>query len=139
MYIAGSVFQPSAIVCILLIFYAFLLTEPASSPQNVMAVAMSSTEIMVTWEDVPMIDRNGIIINYEIQIEPLDFLADIFIDPLNTTNLSILVADLEEHVFYDIRVRAYTSVGPGPYSDPVTVRTFEDGNVHICFSLCFWI
>ena len=90
---------------------------------------MSSTEIMVTWEAVPMIDRNGIIINYEIQIEPLDFPADIFIDPLNTTNLSILVADLEEHVLYNISVRAYTNVGPGPYSDPVTKSTFEDGNI----------
>ena len=90
---------------------------------------MSSTQIMVTWEDVPEIDRNGIIINYEIQTEPLDFPEDIFIDTLNTTNFSISVTNLVEHVFYNISVRAYTSVGPGPYSDTVMERTFDDGIV----------
>ena len=88
---------------------------------------------MVTWEDVPMIDQNGNIINYEVQIDPLDFPADIMTNLLNTTNLSIHVTGLEEYVNYNISVRAYTSVGPGPYSDPVTERTLEDGNVFIIF------
>ena len=108
-------------------------------PPNVQATAISSTEIMVTWDEIPGLDQNGIIAEYEVQIEPLDFQADLLVDLLNTTNLSIAVTGLEEYVFYNISVRAYTSVGPGPYSDPVTERTFEDGNVHICFSLCFWI
>ena len=89
---------------------------------------MSSTEIMVTWDEIPGLDQNGIIIDYEVQIEQLDFPADIFVDLLNTTSLSILVIGLEEYVNYNISVRAYTSVGPGPYSDPVTERTLEDGN-----------
>ena len=94
-----------------------------------MASTLSSTEITVTWEEVPLIDQNGNIINYEIQIEPLDFPADIFIDRLNTTDLAIAITGLEEYVNYSISVRAYTSVGPGPYSDPVTERTLEDGNI----------
>ena len=83
---------------------------------------------MVTWDEIPGLDQNGIITDYEVQIEPLDFPADIFVDLLNTTSLSIVVTGLEEYVFYNISVRAYTSVGPGPYSDPVTERTLEDGN-----------
>ena len=82
----------------------------------------------MTWDEIPGLDQNGIIINYEVQIDPLDFPADIFVQLLNTTNLEIQVTSLEEYVFYNISVRAYTSVGPGPYSDPVTERTFEDGN-----------
>ena len=101
---------------------------PATPPQNVQATAISSTEIMVTWDEVPGLDQNGIIINYEVQIEPLDFPADIMTNLLNTTNVSILVTGLEEYVNYNISVRAYTSVGPGPYSDPVTERTLEDGS-----------
>ena len=101
---------------------------PATPPQNVQATAISSTEIMVTWDEIPGLDQNGIITDYEVQIEPLDFPADIFVDLLNTTTLSIVVTGLEEYVFYNISVRAYTSVGPGPYSDPVTERTLEDGN-----------
>ena len=93
---------------------------------------MSSTEIVVTWDEIPGLDQNGVIIDYEVQIEQLDFPADIFVDPLNTTSLSINVTDLEEYVNYNISVRAYTSVGPGPYSDPVTERTLEDGrSLHI--------
>ena len=92
-------------------------------------LALSSTEIMVTWEEVAMIDQNGIITDYEVEFEPFDFPADIFTDTITTMNLSIVIADLEEFVNYNISVRAYTSVGPGPYSDPVTVRTFEDGNI----------
>ena len=108
-------------------------------PPNVQATAISSTEIMVTWDEIPGLDQNGNITDYEVQIEPLDFPANISVDLLNTTGLQENATNLEEFVNYNISVRAYTSVGPGPYSDPVTVRTFEDGNVHICFSLCFWI
>ena len=83
----------------------------------------------MTWEVLRGLDENGIITNYEVEFEPLDFPADIFIDTINTTNLSIVITDLEEFVNYNISVRAYTRVGPGPYSDPVTARTFEDGNI----------
>ena len=98
---------------------------PAEPPQNVQATAISSTEISVTWDEIPGLDQNGVIIDYEVQIEALDFPADIL---LNTTDLLLVVTGLEEYVNYSISVRAYTSVGPGPYSDPVTERTLEDGN-----------
>ena len=83
----------------------------------------------MTWDEIPGLDRNGIITDYEVQIEPLDFLAELRVNLLTTTNLSILVTDLEEYISYSIEVRAYTSVEPGPYSNPVTERTLEDGNV----------
>ena len=85
------------------------------------------------WSEVPDLDQNGIIINYEVQLEPLDFPADIVVDSFNTTDLLERTTGLQEAVNYNIRVRAYTSVGPGPYSDPVTVRTSEDGNVLIYY------
>ena len=88
----------------------------------------------MTWDEISGLDQNGIITDYEVQIEPLDFPADLSVNLLTTTNLSILVTDLEEYISYSIEVRAYTSVGPGPYSDPVTERTFEDGNV-LCIPL----
>ena len=88
---------------------------------------------MVTWDEVPGLDQNGIITDYEVQIETLEFPADIMTNLVTTTNLSILVTGLEEYINYSIAVRAYTSVGPGPYSDPVTERTLEDGNVLIYY------
>ena len=53
---------------------------------------------------------------------------------------------LQEYTEYNISVRAYTSVGPGPYSEEVTNRTVEDGeaiipntdcNSHFLFSRPF--
>ena len=48
----------------------------------------------------------------------------------NTTNMSVLsviLMRLQEYVNYTISVRAYTNAGAGPYSDPETVLTNEDG------------
>ena len=103
----------------------FSYPGPATPPQNVRANAASSTEIMVTWEEVLAIDENGIIISYEIQFEPL-FTSVLMADTINTTNLSAVITGLQEYVEYNISVRAYTIIGPGPYSDPVTERTLED-------------
>ena len=104
----------------------FFPPEPATPPQNVQTMAPSSTEIMVTWEEVPEIDENGIIINYEVRFQPLEFTETLTTSSVNTSNLTVVISSLQEYVQYNISVRAYTSVGPGPYSDPVTERTLED-------------
>ena len=104
----------------------YTLTEPATAPRNVTATAVSSTEIMVTWEEVLAIDENGIVINYEVQFEPLEFTETLTTSSVNTTDLTVIISSLQEYIEYDISVRAYTSVGPGPYSDLVTERTLED-------------
>ena len=104
-------------------------SAPASAPENVMLMVISSTEIQVSWTEVPEIERNGIITMYEVMYDPLmtfDVLTPATVD---TTNLTIIVDGLEEYVEYNISVRAYTSVGPGPYSEEVTNRTFEDGEL----------
>ena len=80
----------------------------------------------MTWEEVLEIEENGIIISYEIQFEPLEFTSVLMTDTINTTNLSAVITGLQEYVEYNISVRAYTIIGPGPYSDPVTERTLED-------------
>ena len=90
-------------------------------------MSISSTQIRVTWEEVLPINRNGIIITYEVEYTPLeDFRGAIETRTTNVTELSVLLMDLEEYVNYTISVRAYTSVGPGPYSEPVIALTNED-------------
>ena len=86
---------------------------------------------MVTWAEVLPIDQNGIITIYELQYEPLQFMESLSTLVTNTTDRAVNLTNLQEYVEYDISVRAYTSVEPGPYSDPVTERTFEDGNVSV--------
>ena len=113
-----------------------LSTEPAAAPENVQATAISSTTILVTWEEVLAISQNGIIVSYDVRVEPLQFTGELETQTINTTDLSVNVTGLEETVEYIISVRAYTSVGPGPYSDPVAEGTSEDGNILFLWFIC---
>ena len=81
---------------------------------------------MVTWEDIPLIDQNGVIIIYEVLYESLETLrGSVSEQKLNTTNFFATLVDLEEFVNYSISIRGYTIVGPGIYSVPIIVMTSE--------------
>ena len=114
------------VLCHYVIPYFF--PAPSGYPQNVEPTAISSTEILVSWDEVPSVDQNGIIILYEVQYDPLmTFGGQLMTMAMNTSNTSIVLGGLQEYIEYNISVRAYTSVGRGPFSPGVNNRTFEDG------------
>ena len=104
------------------------MIEPSLAPVNVEVIAVTSSVIQVSWEEVPIIDQNGVITQYEVEYNQTTF--DSVMSPTNTfvdsTVLSVNLIELEEYVDYSIRVKAYTSVGPGPYSEVVMATTLED-------------
>ena len=90
------------------------------------AMVISPTEIETSWNEVDPIDQNGIIILYEVDYQPAQvFDGSITVDVVNTTNTTIILSDLHESVQYNITVRAYTSIGPGPFSSHVLSVTEE--------------
>ena len=94
----------------------------------------SSTTIEVTWDIVPPIDQNGIITMYEVMYQPLETFNGIISTQtmiVSGTEMSVILIELQEFVNYTISVRAYTSMGAGPYSDEVTVLTLQDGKCNI--------
>ena len=96
-------------------------------------MVLSSTEIMVTWDMVPPIDQNGIITMYEVQYEPLETFngaIGTLSETVLTSNMTVTLTALQEFVEYNISVRAFTVVGPSPYSLPVTQTTLEDGKAN---------
>ena len=101
---------------------------PSSPPSNVSAMAVSSTVISVMWQEVAAIDRNGIIIHYEVMYNrEFDVMNQ---SSFTDGNIRILnITGLDEFADYNISVRAYTSVGPGPYSQAEREMTEEDGEV----------
>ena len=102
---------------------------PNAPPDNVQALTSSSTAILVTWDPVPEIDRNGIITQYEVEFSQSTFneTSTSNLTTINGPQLMVELEGLEENVEYSVRVRAYTSVGPGPFSAAVVSRTPEDG------------
>lgn len=102
---------------------------------------ISSTEVYVSWYEVPEIDQNGVINLYEVLYLPLETFGDVI--QANTMNSSrrqssVTLSGLQEFVDYNISVRAYTRAGPGPYSDGVIITTLEDGklmSINLTFKL----
>uniref|UniRef100_A0A6I8Q586 Receptor-type tyrosine-protein phosphatase S n=1 Tax=Xenopus tropicalis TaxID=8364 RepID=A0A6I8Q586_XENTR len=95
---------------------------PASAPRNVQARMLSSTTMIIQWEEP--VEPNGQIRGYRVYytMEPdqpvsswLKYNVD---DSLLTT-----IGSLLEHETYTVRVLAFTSVGDGPLSDPIQVKT----------------
>lgn len=97
------------------------------------ADSVNSTSVIVTWNEVPPIDQNGIIIAYEVKYTPLETfggqLREEYVNTSDATVLEVLLTNLEEHLRYNISVRAYTIVGNGPFSPVITEQTPEDGKL----------
>ena len=101
-------------------------------------MVISPTEVEVSWLEVDPIHRNGIIIVHEVDYQPMNDFGSEDVTRVNTTNTTIVLMDLHESVQYTITVRAFTSVGGGPFNNPVASVTHEDGiyNYKLCKLTC---
>ena len=83
----------------------------------------------MTWDEVSAINQSGIITQYEVEYRQSTFSGATMsgTTTVNSSTLMVNLTGLEEYVEYSIRVRAYTSVGAGPYSDVVMETTQQDG------------
>nr|XP_022917798.1 tyrosine-protein phosphatase Lar isoform X3 [Onthophagus taurus] len=98
---------------------------PGAPPTNVTGEAVSPTSIRVSWEPPPAERSNGNIIYYKLQfVEAGRSDSEASIITLNNT--SFTVDELKRWTEYRIWVLAGTSVGDGPSSYPITIRTHED-------------
>ena len=104
----------------------FPFPAPAAAPQNPSSTTLNATAIQVQWEEVPEIDQNGEIIYYEVQVDPARFQNVSYIN-VSGSELMLVVDGLEEFVEYSFTIRAYTIVGPGPFSVVTTNTTDQAG------------
>lgn len=99
---------------------------PGAPPQNVNGKAVSPTSILVTWDPPPADRSNGMIAYYKLQVvESGRSDSEAKVIRLNDTRF--VLDELKKWTEYRIWVVAGTSVGDGPPSYPLTVRTHEDG------------
>ena len=99
-------------------------TVPSGPPSNVRAQVLTSSAIQVTWSEVPIRQQHGTITNYDVEYKRGAF----NVESVNVAAPTLMVdlTLLREYTEYLIRVRAYTSVGPGPYSNEISATTLED-------------
>lgn len=111
---------------------------PGAPPMNVTAVAISPTTIRVTWQPPPAETANGRIAYYKLLcVESGRGDSEATVVKLNQT--TFVLDELRRWTEYRIWVLAGTSVGDGPPSYPVTVRTYEDGTCQIAISCWVFI
>ena len=100
----------------------FFYTAPSSAPLMVRATLLSSTNILVQWQGIPLVEINGNL-SYEVLYSYSQGPAQVD----RTAQMSIILENLAESELYMVQVRAVTSAGLGPYSDPVFQMTDKQG------------
>ena len=98
-------------------------TAPSGPPQNVSAVVLSATHLLLSWEPPPNEEQNGVIEYYVVTI--CQFESNICYT-YYIEDLQYNVQNLHPYYMYECTVAAVT-VDLGPSSSPITVRMFQDG------------
>ncbi|KAL5018087.1 hypothetical protein ScPMuIL_003809 [Solemya velum] len=100
---------------------------PTAGPSDVEAKALSSTSINVTWGDIPLLERNGLISGFKVVYLPTESDSAALTQDVrsNMTRWSV-ISGLRKYVDYNIQVLAYTRMGDGILSPLVKARTFQD-------------
>lgn len=99
---------------------------PKGYPQILEASNITSMSVQFGWLPPVLAERNGAIVKYTVAYReagspgnPLE--KDLPPSPENSYTLN----GLKPNTAYDVKIRAHTSKGPGPYSPTVQYRTFQ--------------
>lgn len=103
---------------------------PASAPRNVQARMLSATTMIIQWEEP--VEPNGLIRGYRIYytMEPEHPVGNWQKHNVDDSLLTTVGSLLEDET-YTVRVLAFTSVGDGPLSDPIQVKTQQGGEMPV--------
>ena len=103
----------------------------------IVSIIPDQRSINVSWMMLECQDRRGNITMYEVRYSVIGDSVNLTLNTTNGDETSLLVDGLEEFTNYTIEVRAYTAVGPGPYSTSMEVQTLEDCKHNYCVCLVF--
>ena len=124
----------------------YCITAPTETPLNVNVTVETSRNITLSWDQPSLEEQNGILTIYhviimETQILYLDngtVISQMGMNFNRTYNVSEgrtqLIDMLHPSYNYTVRIAAANAVGIGPFSDPITVMTLEDGEF-LCLSV----
>uniref|UniRef100_A0A8C0IDL1 Receptor-type tyrosine-protein phosphatase S n=1 Tax=Bubo bubo TaxID=30461 RepID=A0A8C0IDL1_BUBBB len=96
---------------------------PSGFPQNLHSESSTSTSVQLTWQLPLLAERNGIITKYTILYRDINVAYQPVELPVVPADTTMTLSGLKPDTTYDVKVRAHTSKGPGPYSPSVQFRT----------------
>lgn len=87
---------------------------------------LNATALIITWEPPPPYAANGIIVAYTLRFTEVETRETERVER-NGQQTVLTVSSLHPYYHYGVSISSNTSVGEGPYSDPVMTRLPQDG------------
>ncbi|XP_038660226.1 receptor-type tyrosine-protein phosphatase S isoform X27 [Scyliorhinus canicula] len=97
--------------------------RPSGFPQTPRAESSTASTIQLSWHPPVLAERNGFIIKYNVLYRDINSPNKQIELSVFSPETSLKLTNLKQDTTYDIKVRAHTSKGPGPYSPSVQFRT----------------
>lgn len=91
------------------------LTDPSN---------ITSVSVQLNWLPPVLAEQNGAITKYTLSYWVADSPGTMLEMDLQPSDSSFLLSNLKPNTVYEVKIRAHTSKGPGPYSPSVQYRTF---------------
>ena len=99
---------------------------PSGPPQNLEMNHITDTVISFSWDPPPAEEQNGEIIVYEWMLRfQLADSSNTNVEMDNVTDTEATIRNLARDTTYTLRVRAYTSIGPGPDTPERNIKTLK--------------
>lgn len=96
---------------------------PGGYPQIDEGSNVTCCSVQLSWSPPVLAERNGVITEYTLAYKEADTGGAPRELPLPPSLSSYVLNSLKPNSAYDVKIRAHTSVGPGPYSPPIQYRT----------------
>lgn len=105
---------------------------PSGYPENVILEEAYATSLQLAWKSVPLIEQNGKIVKYSVLYKDINSRGNASEVVVPAPGSSVLLEGLNADTVYEVRLCAFTAVGPGPYSPSVQFRTqrLDQGRSH---------
>ena len=98
----------------------YTFAVPSAAPSQVSVSQVTLSTIIVQWEDVECIHRNGNITGYSVLVVASSVM-DMVINVGNVKQATILLSELTPFTEYTISVAAVNTAGMGVYSNGTTI------------------
>ncbi|GFY54827.1 phosphatidylinositol phosphatase PTPRQ, partial [Trichonephila inaurata madagascariensis] len=95
-------------------------TKRPSPPENVRQTAVNSSSVTIQWDELNIYKGRGIIIGYSVRWYKLGSSSYV---TQNTTDLSLILDDMEPLTKYLLQVCSWTEIGSSVWTNPILVKT----------------
>uniref|UniRef100_A0A4W6D616 protein-tyrosine-phosphatase n=1 Tax=Lates calcarifer TaxID=8187 RepID=A0A4W6D616_LATCA len=96
---------------------------PGGYPQINEGSNVTCCSVQLSWSPPVLAERNGVITEYTLAYKEAGAAGAPRELRLPPSQSSYVLNSLKPNSAYDVKIRAHTSVGPGPYSPPIQYRT----------------